>query len=377
VSTHGVGEPVDGAAEGGPEPLSIGEVLAVLAEEFPDVTVSKIRFLESQGLVNPDRNASGYRQFDDADIERLRWILRQQRDKFLPLKVIKRALDNGVDVVDAGSDQPTLWTAVADDEVARMAREAEAESAEADSAEADSAREVGVDADDGEFGGAGASTGAERVMVEGGDLESPGAAHPSRRQPARSRHATPADVVAALQEDPRPKAKAPAPRGSAASTDGGEEPPAKPAAAHSVGSGPEGPPPSEQDTTAYDRDELLEAAGIAGDTLDALAEFGLVAPVEVGGEPSYDDADLLVCRAAARCAELGLGPRHLRIYKVAAVREAGLVEQLVMPMVKQRNPEARAEAGRTVAELTALGAEVHAALLARELGPLAPPSPLR
>ena len=102
-----------------------------------------------------------------------------------------------------------------------------------------------------------------------------------------------------------------------------------------------------------------------------------MAPVEVGGEPSYDEADLLVCRAAARCAELGLGPRHLRIYKVAAVREAGLVEQLVMPMVKQRNPEARAEAGRTVAELTALGAEVHAALLARELGPLAPPSPLR
>ena len=224
-----MGEPVDGAAEGGPEPLSIGEVLAVLAEEFPDVTVSKIRFLESQGLVNPDRNASGYRQFDDADIERLRWILRQQRDKFLPLKVIKRALDNGVDVVDAGSDQPTLWTAVADDEVARMAREAEADSAEADIAE-----EAGVDADDGELGGAGVSTGPERAMVDRGDLEGPGAGHPSRRKPARSRHATPADVVAALQEDPRPKPKAPAPRGSAASTDGAEEPPAKPEAALSL-----------------------------------------------------------------------------------------------------------------------------------------------
>ncbi len=83
-------------------PLSIGEVLSVLQEDFPDVTISKIRFLESQGLVCPERNASGYRQFRDADIERLRWILRQQRDNFLPLKVIKQTLERGVDVPDAG-----------------------------------------------------------------------------------------------------------------------------------------------------------------------------------------------------------------------------------------------------------------------------------
>ena len=72
--------------------LSIGEVLSLLQDEFPDVTISKIRFLESQGLLDPERTPSGYRKFYEADIERLRWILRHQRDHFLPLKVIKDRL---------------------------------------------------------------------------------------------------------------------------------------------------------------------------------------------------------------------------------------------------------------------------------------------
>ena len=72
--------------------LSIGEVLALLHDEFPDVTISKIRFLESQGLLDPERTPSGYRKFYDDDIARLRWILAQQRDNFLPLRVIKERL---------------------------------------------------------------------------------------------------------------------------------------------------------------------------------------------------------------------------------------------------------------------------------------------
>src|SRR5437870_10690324 len=72
--------------------LSIGEVLNLLKEEFPDITISKIRFLESQGLLDPERTPSGYRKFYDADVDRLRWILRQQRENFLPLKVIKGRL---------------------------------------------------------------------------------------------------------------------------------------------------------------------------------------------------------------------------------------------------------------------------------------------
>src|ERR1019366_3621519 len=84
--------------------LSIGDVLTLLREEFPDVTISKIRFLESQGLVNPERSPSGYRKFFEADVERLRWVLRQQREHFLPLKVIRdRLADGDVNESDTGS----------------------------------------------------------------------------------------------------------------------------------------------------------------------------------------------------------------------------------------------------------------------------------
>jgi len=72
--------------------LSIGEVINLLRDDFPDVSVSKIRFLESQGLIDPNRSPSGYRQFDGDDVARLRFILQQQRDHFLPLKVIKSKL---------------------------------------------------------------------------------------------------------------------------------------------------------------------------------------------------------------------------------------------------------------------------------------------
>ena len=82
-------------AEPGGAHLSIGEVLGLLLEEFPDVTISKIRFLESQGLIAPERTASGYRKFFDDDVELLRVILREQRERFLPLRVIKHRIDSG------------------------------------------------------------------------------------------------------------------------------------------------------------------------------------------------------------------------------------------------------------------------------------------
>ena len=76
---------------------SIGAVLAQLRSEFPDVTISKIRFLEAEGLVRPARTASGYRQFGVADVERLRFVLSAQRDRYLPLKVIREQLDAAPD----------------------------------------------------------------------------------------------------------------------------------------------------------------------------------------------------------------------------------------------------------------------------------------
>lgn len=79
----------------GEKARSIGEVLEELVEDFPDVSVSKIRFLEAQGLISPGRTPSGYRQFSESDVARLRWILAQQREHYLPLKVIRRRLREG------------------------------------------------------------------------------------------------------------------------------------------------------------------------------------------------------------------------------------------------------------------------------------------
>lgn len=84
--------------------LSIGDVLSLLKSDFPDVTISKIRFLESEGLVYPQRTASGYRKFAPADVQRLRYILGMQRDQYLPLRVIKDHLD----AIDRGLQPPTV-----------------------------------------------------------------------------------------------------------------------------------------------------------------------------------------------------------------------------------------------------------------------------
>jgi len=81
--------------------ISIGEVLSILKRDFPDVTISKIRFLEAEGLVTPERTTSGYRRFSQHDVDRLRTVLTMQRDQYLPLKVIKESLETGADSADA------------------------------------------------------------------------------------------------------------------------------------------------------------------------------------------------------------------------------------------------------------------------------------
>lgn len=97
--------------------LSIGEVLSQLRADFPDVTISKIRFLEEQGLVQPDRTPSGYRKFSSSDVARLRYVLSQQRDHYLPLRVIKdqlEAIDRGNAPAGAGGVPRQAHLAIAD-----------------------------------------------------------------------------------------------------------------------------------------------------------------------------------------------------------------------------------------------------------------------
>ena len=98
--------------------LSIGEVLSSLREEFPDITISKIRYLEAEGLLEPERTRSGYRKFSSRDVERLRYILTAQRDSFFPLKVIREhleALDRGLEPDGGGGRSRVPRMVLADD----------------------------------------------------------------------------------------------------------------------------------------------------------------------------------------------------------------------------------------------------------------------
>ncbi len=88
---------------------TIGQVLPLLKSEFPDISISKIRFLESEGLVSPERAPSGYRRYAETDVDRLRYILRMQRDHYLPLKVIRENLS----MMDRGLEPPTVETTAA------------------------------------------------------------------------------------------------------------------------------------------------------------------------------------------------------------------------------------------------------------------------
>jgi DNA-binding transcriptional MerR regulator len=94
--------------------MSIGEVLSLLRADFPEVSISKIRFLETEGLIEPERTPSGYRKFAHRDVERLRYVLTSQREHYLPLKVIKEhldAIDRGLEppaVTDAGPQVPRV-----------------------------------------------------------------------------------------------------------------------------------------------------------------------------------------------------------------------------------------------------------------------------
>jgi DNA-binding transcriptional MerR regulator len=355
--------------------LSIGEVLSLLQDEFPEVTISKIRFLESQGLLDPERTPSGYRKFYEADIDRLRWILRQQKEHFLPLKVIKDRLDEAGRVRTAptaarptadpahdiapdpeAAPEPALAAATAhaaggrrnglsalalDDRPLR----AEAYAPEADAGppaapSAPSAREAPA-----RPGGAGAGAGRGAPSTSRRDVADVIEAPPAAR---RASDDDPT-VVLARSEGRR------AARARSAWTERGE-----PAG---------GAPP-----VSLTADELIQASGLSARAVRELEGYGLLES-HVVGDTSYYDADALtIARTAAGFLEHGIEARHIRSYKVAVEREAGLFEQIVLPLLKQRNPDARRKADQTVAELVRLGDEMRRVLLRRGLRDHIPPA---
>lgn len=296
---------------------SIGEVLTLLQADFPDVTISKIRFLESQGLIDPERTPSGYRKFHDEDISRLRWILTQQRDHFLPLKVIKDRLAAG-DLSNGPSDGILPFADVAA-APAQVSSVVEIESHEHRSA-------TPVVADDVR------SAERERATAVAALLEAP----------------------PELAPEPRAEPKG-APRGGrrhpTAHSKGDPTPP---------GGGQEDPSPN---PVELDRAALCERSGLSERELAELERFGLIAATTIGGIESYDDDALAIARLAAGFARYGIEPRHLRMYKVAAEREADMFQQLITPLLRQRRAEARDRAVEMLEELAEMADDLRAIMV--------------
>ncbi len=428
--------------------LSIGDVLTLLRQEFPDITISKIRFLESQGLVNPERTPSGYRKFYEHDVERLRWVLRQQREHFLPLKVIKDRLDDdsaatGADVgtagaaarastsVDDGAPDPLLTddARVGDPVLVgqRVGAESEARATAVSShpagesplsvvGEGSGLPGLGPPGDHGPDGPTAEQTptgspsatsrastrptaaapprrGADRApllelvddaAVPGARVTAAEAVHRSgdgvparttstgtaasgrpatgsaarRPKPAAEAHTEPAGTSAGAKSGPK-AAQVPA------SPAGPKAPGPAPAAASVAPAALSGTP-----GVSLSAEELASAAGLDLRLVRELQEYGLLVAGTVAGVEHFDEEALAVATVAAGFTRFGIEPRHLRLYKNAAEREAGFVEQVVLPLVRQRNPEARARAHETADELTQLGQQLRGSLLRSALGNL-------
>jgi DNA-binding transcriptional MerR regulator len=217
--------------------MSIGEVLVMLKTEFRDVTISKIRFLEGEGLIDPERTPSGYRKFYDKDIERLRTILRMQRDEYLPLKVIKDRLEN---------------------------------------------------------------------------KEEDGAAKPA---------------LAPVEEE--------------------------------IATPPTGLHMSEE--------ELAVATGVDKNRIRELESFGLLRAHGLNGDKYFDGDDFIVLSIAKDFFKYGIEARHLTMYRHFADREATFFESIVLPMLRQKNPDARRLAADNLSELAGLSRKLKQALLRSNL----------
>ena len=212
--------------------LTIGAVCRRLRDDFPDISISKIRYLEDQGLLQPRRTRGGYRLFSEEDVGRLATILRLQRDEFLPLRVIRE------------------------------------------------------------------------------ELSAPGAKERQKRR-------RPAGLQGREQE--------------------------------------------------LELEELCERAGVTRELAHELEEYGLLAPRGSGGHKRYPEGDVDVAAACAQLERFGISPRHLRTFRTAADRESALLEQLVAPALRSRNPERRAAGMQDLQRLAELSQELSQLLFWRDL----------
>ena len=248
------GEGAHGTAPGpAQKSLTIGAVCKALMPEFPDISISKIRYLEDQKLLSPRRTQGGYRLYSSADVARLRAILRLQRDEFLPLRVIRQELAAGRGVPEGGP-------------------------------------------------GADAAPGVD---------SRPGAA--LRRATFSIR-----DVGA-----------------------------------------------------SYTLEQVIEETGADPKLVKELQDYGIVSGHSRGGVREYDDAERDIVRAVTELARYGVAARNLRVFRTSAEREAALLQQILAPALRSRNPERRKEAVEALENLAAVASHLKHLLLVRDLRKIA------
>jgi len=293
---------------------SIGEVLSLLQNDYPDITISKIRFLESQGLLNPERTPSGYRKFHEEDIERLRWILTQQRDHFLPLKVIKDRLAAG-DFSDGPPEGvlPFERSNVADGSVDDVV-----------ATDVETGVSPNPSTDDGKQKTSSSRTSAVTSLLEGPAENTPVAPRGRKRHPTGHQKGDPTPVKNSDEEPQAPE-------------------------------------------VALTLAELCTQSGLAASDVADLEKFGLLSQRTMGHVEYYDEEALVVARLASGFSRYGIEPRHLRMYKVSAEREAGLFEQIITPLLKQRRAAARDQAVEMLEELAELADDLRAVMVRASL----------
>jgi DNA-binding transcriptional MerR regulator len=240
---------------GGPPPrkekaLTIGAMVKQLEREFPDISISKIRYLEDQKLLSPRRTPGGYRLYAPADVDRLRTILRLQRDEFLPLRVIRQELAAGR-----------------------------------------------------------------------ADNESPRSGEDSMAAESRS----PRRATVALR----------------------------------------GP------GSLYRLEEVLDDTSADPALVKELEDHGVIKGEKRDGEVFYDDTEREIVRAVTELKRYGVGGRNLRVFRTSADREAALLEQILAPALRSRNPERRKEAVEALENLAAIASHLKHLLLIRNLRKLA------
>jgi DNA-binding transcriptional MerR regulator len=227
--------------------LTIGAVCKQLEREFPDISISKIRYLEDQKLLAPRRTAGGYRLFTPSDVTRLRTILRLQRDEFLPLRVIRQELAAG------------------------------------------------------------------RTDGEISD-EKPNGPDPKSLRRAR---------VVGAQE------------------------------------------------SLYRLEEVLDETGAEPGLVKELEEYGVIRGQRRDGETLYDETEREIVRAVNELKRYGVGGRNLRVFRTSADREAALLEQILAPALRSRNPERRKEAVEALENLASIASHLKHLLLIRDLRKIA------